>query len=97
MLPSSRKSSTPVTVTVWAVFQVAGVNVTLAGATAPSVTSVVASPMLTLAAGWLFSTTVKVAVPPASVVTRPRVGVTAMPIASLSVLLADTSPGFTPL
>ena len=35
--------------------------------------------MVTSAVGWVFSTTVKVAVPPASVVTRPEVGVTVMP------------------
>ena len=32
--------------------------------------------MVTSAVGWLVSTTVKVAVPPASVVIRPTVGVT---------------------
>ena len=32
--------------------------------------------MVTSAVGWLVSTTVKVAVPPASVVIRPEVGVT---------------------
>ena len=43
-------------------------------------------------AGWS-STTVNVAVPPASVVTSPEVGLTVIPAASLSLLLTDTSAG----
>ena len=43
-------------------------NVTLAGVTVPSVASLELSPIVTSAVGWLFSTTVNVAVPPASVV-----------------------------
>ena len=49
--------------------------------------------MVTSAVGWVLSTTVKVAVPPASVVVRPDVGVTVMPAASLSVLVTATSAG----
>ena len=39
---------------------------------------------------------VKLAVPPASVVTRPAVGVTTMPVESLSRLVAETSAAFRP-
>ena len=73
-MPSSRTSSTPVTVTVCGAFQLAAVKVRLAGATVPSVVSLEDRPMVTSAVGWVLSTTVKVAVPPASVVVRPEVG-----------------------
>ena len=79
MSPSSRLSSTPVTVTVCAVFQFAAVNVSDAGLTVPSVVSFELSPIVTSAVGCASSTTVKVAVPPASVVVSPLVGVTVMP------------------
>ena len=39
----------------------------------------------------------KVAVPPASVVVRPDVGLTVMPAASLSVLVTATSAGVDPV
>ena len=42
------------------------------------------APIVTSAVGWVLSTTVNVAVPPASVVVSPAVGVTVMPAASLS-------------
>ena len=88
---------TPVTVTVCGTFQFAVVKVRLAGLTVPSVVSLELSPMVTSAVGWVFSTTVKVAVPPASVVVRPDVGVTVMPAVSLSVLVTATSAALTPL
>src|SRR5258708_9264690 len=94
MLPSTIGSSTPVTVTVCAVFQFAVVNVTLAGATVPSVRSFDDNPIVTFAVGWLVRTTVNVAVPPASVVVSPDVGVTVIPATSLSVLATDTSAAF---
>ena len=53
--------------------------------------------MVTSAVGCVFSTTVKVAVPPASVVVRPDVGVTVMPAVSLSVLVTATSAALAPL
>ena len=96
-MPSSRTSSTPVTVTVCAMFQLAVVNVRLGELTVPSVGSLELSPMVTSAVGWLVSTTVNVAVPPASVVVRPEVGVTVMPAASLSVLVTATSAALIPL
>ena len=78
-------------VTVCAVFQFVDVNVTLAGLTAPSVTSSELSAMLTSALGCDVSLTVNVAVPPASVVVRPDVGLTVTPAASSSVLVTATS------
>src|SRR5262249_40380078 len=70
------------------------VNVTLAGATVPSVRSLEDRPIVTLAAGWLVSTTVNVAVPPASVVVSPDAGLTVIPAASLSVFVTATSAAF---
>ena len=80
------------TVTVCGTFQLAAVKVRLAGATVPSVVSLEVRPMVTSAVGWVLSTTVKVAVPPASVVVRPEVGVTVMPAVSLSVLVTRRRP-----
>ena len=91
MLPSCTWSSTPVTVTVWAKFQFAAVNVRLAAETVPSALLLLATGITTSASGWLVSCTPKLALPPASVVTRPAVGVTLMPEASLSVFVALTS------
>ena len=62
---------TPVTVTVCATFQFAVVKVRLAGLTVPSVVSLELSAIVTSAVGWVLSTTVNVAVPPASVVVSP--------------------------
>ena len=84
-------SVTPVTVIVCGVFQLAVVKVTLAALTVPSVVSFELTPIVTFAVGCEFSTIVNVAVPPASVVVRPDVGVTVMPAVSLSVLVTDTS------
>ena len=73
-----------VTVTVCGPFQSPGVKVRLTGETVPSPVSLEESPMVTSAVGWLLSTTVNVAVPPASVVVRPEVGVTVIPAVSSS-------------
>ena len=54
-------------------------NVRLAGKTDPSVGSLDDSRIITLAVGCVLSFTVKVAVPPASVVTKPEVGLTVIP------------------
>ena len=97
MSPSSTKSSTPVTVTVWAVFQLAAVKVRLAGEVVPSAVLLDERPIVTLAVGWEFSLTVNVAVPPASVVLRPEVGLMVNPAVSSSLLVADTSAGLRPL
>ena len=79
-------SSAPVTVTVWAVLQLPGVKVREPEETVPSVVSLEAMAMVTLAVGAESSTTSKLAVPPASVVVRPLVGLTLMPTVSVSVI-----------
>ena len=82
------------TVTVWATFQLAAVKVRLPAETVPSVASLDDMPIVTSAVGWLFSTTVNVAVPPASVV-LPLIAETVIPAASLSRLVTATSAAFT--
>ena len=79
MSPSSLASFTPLTVTVWAVRALAGVKVRLFGETVPSVVSLLERATVTVAVGTVLRATVKVAVPPASVVVRPEVGVTVKP------------------
>ncbi len=91
MSPSSIASSTPVTVVVCGTLQFAVVNVTLPGATEPSAGLLLETGITTSAAGWLPSTIVNVAVPPASVVTRPVSGATVMPGASSSEFETATS------
>ena len=86
-------SSTPVTVTVCASSSSPRVNVRLAGDDRAFGRIARAQADVTFAVGWLVSTTVNVAVPPASVVVRPVVGVTVMPAVSLSVLVTATSVG----
>ena len=67
-------------VTVWGVSAVASaLNVSVVGLTVPSVVSLLERWITTGKAGTVFSFTVKVAVPPASVVVKPLVGVTVMP------------------
>ena len=78
-------------------FQFAVVKVTLAGLTVPSTVLLELRPIVTSAVGCDVRTTVKVAVPPASVVVRPEVGVTVMPAVSLSVLVTETSLALRPL
>ena len=97
ILPSSTLSLPPVTVTVCVVLQLAVLKVTLAGDTLPSLVSLLLRLIRTLAAGWVLSLMVKVAVPPASVVTSPEVGVTVNPATSLSLLVTLTSAAFKPL
>ena len=82
--------------TLCAMFQSAAVNVRLAGETVPSAVLLLDTGIITSAVGWLVSRTVKLAVPPPSVVTRPAVGVTVMPAASLSVFEAETSAASRP-
>src|SRR5262245_60730465 len=76
MSPSSTASFTPVTVMVWGVFQLLDLNVSGVGDTVPSVRSELDKLIVTFAVGWLVSTTLNVAVPPASVVVNPEMGVT---------------------
>src|SRR5438132_1328322 len=89
MSPAALASARPVTV--WATSQLAGVKVSDETDTVPSAASPEATAMVTPAVGWLVRDTANVAVPPASVVTRPVVGVTAMPATSLSALTSRTS------
>ena len=97
-LPSATASSTPVTVTVWALFQFAVVKVRLAGLTVPSVVSLLESPIVTLAVGWVLQHHREAGRAPASVVTRPLTGFTVIPgEGSLSVFVTATSAGFSPL
>src|SRR2546430_1107097 len=77
--PSWIWSSTPVTVTVCGAFQFAAVKVRRDAVAAPSLPSLETTGMTTSAVGWLFKTTVSVALPPASLVTNPAVGATVMP------------------
>ncbi len=84
------------TVTVCGTFQSAVVNVRLAGATVPSAGLPLETAITTSATGWLVSLTVNVAVPPASLVTRPVVGATVIPAASSSVFVTPTSAGSRP-
>ena len=67
-------------------------NLSAAGVTVPSVVSLETRPISTSAVGWLVSTTVKLAVLPASVVVSPAVGVTTVPAVSSSVFVSTTSP-----
>src|SRR3954470_15536163 len=96
-LPSSTESFTPVTVIVRGVFQFAVVNVTLLTDGVPSPVLLLLSGTTTLLLGWLSRTIVNVAVPPASVVDKPDVGLTVMPAVSLSMLVTDTSAALRPL
>ena len=62
----------------------------------PSLASFVERLIVTSAVGWLFKTTLNCAVPPASVVVSPEVGVTVIPAVSSSVLVTATSLAFSP-
>lgn len=72
-------SATPVTVIVCRTFQLPEVKVRLAGETVPALELLEESPTVTSVVGWEVRTTLKVAVPPDSVVTSPVVGVTRTP------------------
>ncbi len=89
--PSTTESSTPVTVTCFGMRQLAGVNESAAGDTAHSVRSLDETAMDTLSFGWLLSTTLNVAAPPASVVTSPEVGMILIPAVSSSRFVAQIS------
>src|ERR1051325_8358971 len=94
--PSWTASSTPVTVTVWGVLQSDAVKGRLDGAEVPSAASLEATATATSAVGWLVSTTVNVAVPPASVLTSPAAGGAVVPAALLWVCVPATSAGSCP-
>src|SRR2546427_50335 len=96
MSPSLIRSSTPVTTTVWGRYQLAGVNVSDGVDIAPSERSLDDSGIATLAVGCELRTMVKVAVPPASVVVNPAVGLMLTPAVSSSVLVTEMSAGLRP-
>ena len=90
--PSGRESSTPVSVTVCAVAQLPGVNVSVAGSTVTSPVSLLVTVNDTLPAGGASSTTVNVSVVPDSE-TAAVVLLSVKPATSLSWLITDTSLG----
>jgi len=67
--------------------------VTLFLSTVPSVVLLLVNGIVTSAVGCVFNLTVNVAVPPASLVVNPVVGLTVIPAFSLSVLVTATSAG----
>ena len=95
-LPSAAASSCPVIVIVCAVFQLVGVNVRLAGETVPSVSSLDETAIETLSEGSLVSATVKVEVPPPSVV-LPDNAETSSPATSSLVQVTEIEGGRLPL
>ncbi len=92
--PVARSSLTPVTVTVCAVFQLPEVNVSDAGLTVALPVASRLTAMVTFAVGWLFSTTVNVAVPAGLGHRQPRPSTTVIPAVSSSVTVTATSAGF---
>jgi hypothetical protein len=74
MSPSSMASSTPVMVTVCAALQLEIAKINSVGLTVPSLLSLLVSVTVTALVGSEVSTTVKVAVAPASLVVKPLMG-----------------------
>src|SRR3569832_134904 len=83
-LPSTSRSSTPVTGTVCGTFQLNGVNVSTAGATKPSLRSLDASVRRTFAVGRFSNVIVNVSLSPNSETTRFPGGAITKPARSLS-------------
>ena len=96
-MPSCLKSSAPVTVTTCGMFQSSAVNVSALVEGVPSLLLLEASAITTSSVGARLRNTLKLAVPPASVVVKPPVGVTEIPDCSSSLLITPTSAGFKPL
>ena len=88
MLPSTITSSIPVTVTVWAVFQLALVKVKVALSTVPSPVSPLVTSKTTSVRGSLSNTTVKVAVVPVSSVLPEMAEVVKEAVSSSSLVTA---------
>src|SRR6186713_2797034 len=95
--PSSTASSTPVTVTVCAIFQVVAVKVSEAGDTVASAIFDDASGTVTSSVGCEVSTIVKVADGPAASVTTSGPPETVIPAVSSSVVVTPTAGGVKPL
>ena len=89
-------SSTPVTVTVCAVFHVVPVNVRLPGAAVPSPVSWLATDTVTATLGALSNATVNVAASPASVV-LPETAPTSSPPSSSVTITVTSSTVLTPV
>src|SRR5207249_252578 len=96
-LPSSTALSWPVTVSVCTTFQLAAVNVKEDAESAPSAGLLLEIGRASCSEGGLVRGTANVAVPQASVVESPLVGVTLIPAVSSSVFVRDTSAAFRPL
>src|SRR5258706_71083 len=94
MLPDRKSAVKGKTVALGAGFMFTKKNVTLAGATVPSVRSELVNPIVTFAVGCLFRTTVTVVHPPPAIGVCPEAGVPVFPAASLSVFVTDTSLAF---
>ncbi len=73
------------------------VKVKVVGEAEPSAGLLEVNVIVTSAVGLVLRRTVNVAVPPASVVCRPKVGVIVKPATSSSILVTETSSGFKPL
>src|SRR5947207_15469591 len=82
-----------VTVSVWAMFQSAAVNVRLEAETVPSVASLEATGMTTSAVGWLVSTTLNLRSEERRVGNERTAGGTSIPEATTSVFMTATSAG----
>ena len=91
--PSSRSSSTPVTVTVCGMSQFATPKVSGAAGTVPSPASLLTRLMITSCVGATARLTSKVAVPPPSVVVRPATGSTTTPAISVWSVAVFTGVG----
>src|SRR4051812_14115867 len=96
MLPSAQSSSTPVTTTACGAFQFIGVNTSVAAETVASERSDEVNDKVTADVGRELSTTLKLAAPPASVVTRPEAGETEKPAVSSSTFTSATSAALAP-
>jgi hypothetical protein len=89
-VPSRIESFTPVTVTLWGIFQLALVNVNAAGLTVASPMSPLKMVNTTFEAGWAVRTTEKVSVVALSLTdVLPPVGVTVKSATSLSVVVTE--------
>ena len=90
-VPSTRSSSTPVTVIVWAVSQFAAVNVRVEFDTVASPVSAEATDKTTSVVGWASKTTVMRSVDPPSVtLDDPSVWVIVNPAVSSSAVETET-------
>ena len=97
MVPSMMLSSTPVTVTVCGVFQLAFVKVRVLGESVASPVSLEDTEKTTFDAGWALRTMVKVSVVPVSAtLVDPLVSAMVNPATSLSVVVAVTVWSATP-